>query len=158
MQLEHAREDLKPEILTPPSLVGRLAALRDRWLPKEGTRITARILGRPVRVELSPAAVEAAAKLAAPLTVEMELYFSCLVRKAVRFRNADADPALPDGSHTALLDRLGLQFRPVTTKHCPLDQDAPPLEAMPIMRPQAFVPRWVRVDVHNGEWIGDFGY
>ena len=158
MQLEHAREDLNAEILAPPSLAGRLAALRDRWFPKEGARISARILGRTVRVELSPAAVEAAANLSAPLTVELELYFSCLVRKAVRFRSTAPDPALPRGSHTGLLDRLGLQFRPVTTKHCPLDQDAPPLEAMPITRPQAFVPRWVRVDVHKGEWLGDFGY
>ena len=158
MQLEHARDDLKTDLFGSRSLAGRLAGFRDRLFPKDGLRLEARIFGRPVRVELSSQAAAAAAALPSPLTVEMELYFSCLVRKAVRFRSELPDAALPAGAHTGLVHQLNLQFRPVTTQHCALDRDAPPLETMPVTRPEAFVPRWLRIDVHQGVWIGDYGY
>lgn len=114
--------------------------------------------GRPVHVHLSRAALTAAAELAAPLIVEMELYFSCLVRKAVRFRTA-IDGAI-DSESAPINERLMLCFRPVTTEHCALpdDDSAPPLETMPIKRPQAFLPRWIEIDFRRGEWLGEFGY
>jgi hypothetical protein len=46
---------------------------------------TAEILGKKVLVEWSAAADKAMGSLASPLLVEMELYFSCLIRKMVRF-------------------------------------------------------------------------
>lgn len=116
------------------------------------------LYGRPIQVRLSRAAQTAAASLSAPLMVEMELYFSCLVRKAVRFRTAN-DVAV-DSEHALITERLMLCFRPVTTEHCALPDDdaAPPLEAMPVKRPQAFLPRWLNIDFRRGEWRGEFGY
>lgn len=119
-----------------------------------------RLFGRPLRVEFTPQAQVAAAALQSPLTVEAELYFSCMIRKAIRFRHGNPDDTLPTGSHAPLLDHLTLQFRPVTTQHCQIEvgAGAPPLETMPVTRPRAFVPRWVSIDFHHGDWLGEFGY
>jgi hypothetical protein len=46
---------------------------------------TARAHGRPLRVRLSADAVRETANSALPILAEMELDFSCLVRKQVRF-------------------------------------------------------------------------
>lgn len=43
------------------------------------------INGRTVAIELSRAAIKALAQRSTPLLAEMELYFSCLIRKVVRF-------------------------------------------------------------------------
>ena len=52
---------------------------------------TIEILGKQVLVEWSSSADKKLQELAEPLAVEMELYFSCLIRKAVRFgRDAQA--------------------------------------------------------------------
>lgn len=138
-----------------------LGAVRERRpLPSADQTFAVHLLGRPIQIRLSQTACAEAAQLTSPLIVEMELYFSCLVRKAVRFRTegVDAEPAGIES--TRLYDNLSLQFRPVTTQHCtlPTDATAPPLEAMPVARPQAFVPHWLTIDFHRGEWVGEFGY
>lgn len=128
--------------------------------PQEGLTTEVRLFDRPLRVQLTRQAVAAANALQGPLTVEAELYFSCMIRKAVRFRHTNPDQTLPTGSHASLLKNLSLQFRPVTTQHCQIEVGAgvPPLETMPVTRPQAFVPRWVSIDFHHGDWLGEFGY
>ncbi|QKT03797.1 hypothetical protein HUS23_08185 [Ectothiorhodospiraceae bacterium 2226] len=109
------------------------------------------VLGRPVRVELTPAAQATLAERRAPLAVEMELYFSCLIRKAVRFADAAPEDAAEQG--------LVLRFRPVMSQGCPVDAGTPPLVAMPIAGdPARFVPHWLKLDYRGGTWQGEFGY
>lgn len=48
---------------------------------------TVTINGKPVRGEWTAAAARALASREAPLCVELELYFSCLVKKFVHFRD-----------------------------------------------------------------------
>ena len=58
---------------------------------KQNMQTTIEILGKPVLVEWSASADKKLQELTEPLSVEMELYFSCLIRKAVRFgRDAHA--------------------------------------------------------------------
>lgn len=117
-----------------------------------------RLYGRAVQWQMTRAAHIAAAQLTSPVVVEMELYFSCLVRKAVRFRPpTDADGMIEEAH---LSEHLRVRFRPVTTQHCSLPADAtePPLETMPVTRPHAFVPRWLKIDYRHGVWCGEFGY
>lgn len=45
---------------------------------------TVEMTGKPLRVAWSEAAATALQDLASPLSVEMELYFGCLIRKKVR--------------------------------------------------------------------------
>ncbi len=120
-----------------------------------------RYLGRPLRLHLTRAAWRAVDALEAPLEVEMELYFSCLVRKQVRFHTGDRPPAggrqfepLP------LTERLSLSFRPVVTERCSVAEAgaAPPLTDLPAVRGEALVPRWLKLDFRSGTWVGEFGY
>lgn len=74
---------------------------------------TIEILGKKVLVEWSASADKKLQDLSEPLLVEMELYFSCLIRKSVRFKNN----AYSTNSSFAA-PRLLIGFRPVMTKVC----------------------------------------
>ena len=114
------------------------------------------LAGKPLACELSVRAEQALAARATPLVAEMELYFSCLIRKQVRFPDA-----LRVGIQSVRVsDQLTLCFRPVMTRACRVAdvEDRPELEAFPIARPEAFLPRWLTLDFRRGEWTGEFGY
>jgi hypothetical protein len=77
---------------------------------------TVTLNGRSTTVSLTSAAEQALAQRTEPLYVELELYFSCLVKKFVHFR-ADSR-----GKTTvAVGDKLLLYFRPVTSTACTWD-------------------------------------
>lgn len=109
---------------------------------------------RNVDVTLTSAAEKALAKRTTPLLAEMELYFSCLIRKTVRFHEADTDDS------STFTDKLHIRFRPVMTKHCGTDYegDEPPLTDFPITQAERYVPHWLTIDYKGGEWHGEFGY
>jgi hypothetical protein len=111
------------------------------------------ILGKKVLVEWSAAADQKLQALTEPLRVEMELYFSCLIRKAVRF-GGDAHP----GNFALAAPQLSIGFRPVMTKICRVSdvEGEPPLEDFPIVRPEAFVPKRLAIDYRDGKWLGEF--
>ncbi|HEX9627841.1 MAG TPA: hypothetical protein VGA00_12950 [Acidiferrobacterales bacterium] len=111
------------------------------------------LAGKTLRVHLSRAAARALARRDAPLVVEMELYFSCLIRKTVRFRDTTRH-----GAAVRVTDRLLVEFRPVTSARCGLSGDEPALRDFPIADPRAYVPRWLTIDYRRGEWRGQFGY
>ena len=116
------------------------------------------IIGKQISINLSSRADKALGQRDAPLMVEMELYFSCLIRKKVRFYDA---PQAGDASLRAELSpQLTIQFRPVMTRSCGRDYegDEPPLTDFPIANPKPYVPHWLRIDFRNGEWQGEFGY
>ena len=110
--------------------------------------------GKRVDVEITAAANDALSRRSTPLLAEMELYFSCLIRKQVRFRDAT------DASGTAAGSKLRIHFRPVMTAACGknYEGDEPPLTDFPIVKAQAYVPHWLRIDYRNGQWQGEFGY
>jgi len=116
-----------------------------------------RLGGRDVRLSLSLSARAALANLTAPLDIELEVYFSCYLRKRVRFL------AMP---HADVLDRVSISefasvsVRTVMTRACRVAAapDGPDLDAMPLARPGAFVPRWVSLNYAGGEWSGEFGF
>ena len=112
------------------------------------------LLGKKVTVSLSHAAVSALSNRSKPLIAEMELYFSCLIRKKVRFREN------MEGDLINVTDQLAVRFRPVMTKTCGVDYegDEPPLTDFPIKKPESFVPHWLKIDFKKNEWIGEFGF
>ncbi len=119
------------------------------------TKQTVNLLGKPVQVELSKTAIEQLGKRMHHLCLEMELYFSCLIRKRVNVR-----PAIDNGMSTFVNDKLEIGFRPVMTRACSVhDNDGkPPLTDFPIEKPQRYIPHWLKLDYKNGEWLGEFGY
>ena len=113
------------------------------------------ISGRPVQVQCTIAALSALRKRSQPLWVEMELYFSCLIRKRVLFHDGEMSPA----AHEAR-PGLNVSFRPVMTKHCNISdlEGKPPLEDFPIVSAAPYVPQWLTIDFKGGRWHGEFGY
>jgi hypothetical protein len=114
---------------------------------------TIEILGKQVLVEWTSSADKKLQELTEPLNVEMELYFSCLIRKAVRF-GGDARAL----NFTTAAPRLKIGFRPVMTKVCKVSdfEGEPPLEDFPIVKPEAYVPKRLTIDYKAGKWVGEF--
>lgn len=112
------------------------------------------INGRAVAVSLSPAAERALAARSEPLEAQMELYFSCLIRLKVHFRDGVSPEA------TRADNRLAVSFRPVMTAACGKDYDGdePPVTDFPLVRVDAYTPRWLEIDHRRGKWHGSFGF
>ena len=112
------------------------------------------ILGKKVDVSLSHAAIAALSKRDKLLVAEMELYFSCLIRKKVRFKENSSDNLVE------VINNFSVRFRPVMTKECGIDYegDEPPLTDFPVEKPAAFVPHWLKIDFKKNQWIGEFGF
>jgi hypothetical protein len=120
------------------------------------THHTLQLLNRDLDLRLSPAAHTALAARTAPLVVEMELYFSCLIRKRVRF----LETAHPGAFCATLNEHLTVCFRPVMTRHCSVSEveGQPELETFPIQRPEAFMPKWLTLDFRRGTWSGEYSF
>lgn len=110
--------------------------------------------GKNVEIRLSAAAQSALAQRSSPLLVEIELLFSCLLRKQVHFHEGRAAEGV------AVNDKLAVRFHPLMTKHCSVSSVSgeTPSEDFPLHNPQAFVPHWLSIDFRKGKWLGEFGY
>lgn len=115
-------------------------------------------LGRhELELRLAPGARAALARVSAPLYIDMELYFSCLVGKRVNF--LAARPA-----HTSLSadlnEHVHLGFRVMLTQTCVSSarDDDLQVETIPVPKPERYAPRWLslRYDERQG-WSGEFG-
>ncbi|MCI0505049.1 MAG: hypothetical protein L0Z73_02965 [Gammaproteobacteria bacterium] len=113
---------------------------------------------KTVTVKLTRSAQNRLDTLAQPLNVELELYFSCLLRLRVIFPDQPGDDYIPVAvSH----EKLKVYFHPVMTKHCVVDDIRgrdPDTVTFPIKKPEKFIPRWVKLDFKHGNWSGEFGY
>ncbi len=109
---------------------------------------------KPLTVSLSRAAERALASHEGTLYAEMELYFSCLVRLKVYFRDQ------PVGDCFQVTDKLAVSFKPIMTASCHIEEGGrkPPVVEFPVVRPDVFAPRWLSIDYRRGEWIGEFGF
>lgn len=111
--------------------------------------------GKQIDVEITAEASSVLSHRQHPLLAELELYFSCLIRKQVRFHEqTDVSQVLP------VTENLNLTFRPVMTKTCGKDYegDEPPLTDFPIHNVKPYIPSWVKIDFLSGRWHGEFGY
>ena len=112
--------------------------------------------GKTLKFSATPAAELQLSQIGTALLLEMELYFSCLVRKRVYVREADGDMDVIPVS-----DKLQLRFRPVVTQTCAMrdiDISNPPVKDMPMDEPERFFPHWLTLDFRRGKWQAEFGY
>lgn len=110
-------------------------------------------------LRMSKHASTALARRPEPLEVEMELLFSCLIRKRVLFMK----PHHPNAIDVPCADtRLRVRFRPVMTKVCMMsdviDITNAEVEGFSMSRKGVFTPKWLCIDLKKGSWIGDFGW
>ncbi|MBD3669616.1 MAG: hypothetical protein HUJ29_02495 [Gammaproteobacteria bacterium] len=95
--------------------------------------------------------------LVTPLHVEMELYFSCLIRKQVVYPpSPHPDAQTIDSGHP----NLRLYFRPVMTKSCSVEEShgEPDLVPFPMQASDKFQPKWFQLDFRGGQWESTYGY
>lgn len=121
---------------------------------------TIEMLGKKITFEISDRAKRQLQDRKKPLFVEMELYFSCLLRKEIRIRETLREK-LDEEFAVQFSDILHVSFRPVMTKSCSVSScqgEKPPLSDFPIKKPRSYVPKWLKLDFKKGEWCGDFGY
>ena len=112
---------------------------------------------REVELRLSTRAQQQLGREPGLLDIELELYFSCLLRKRVYFRTAPH----PDCAARANLSaQVSVSFRPVMTRACSIRDvvGEPEVEMLPLVRTAAFTPRWLALDYAGGRWSGEFGY
>jgi len=115
------------------------------------------LAGRDIQLRLSPAARTQLARETTALEIELEVYFSCYLRKRVHFLRTPHRDVL---ERVALGDHVSLSVRMVMTQACAVAEAPaePELEALPIVRHRPFIPRWVSIDYTGGAWSGEFGF
>ncbi len=117
---------------------------------------TVDIGGKSLKLSISRRAEARLRQRSEPLLLEMELYFSCLIRKRVYVReSAEGREAI------SVNDHLKIRFRPVVTGSCTIsecERDNPPVVDMPMVNPLRYFPRWLTLDYRAGRWCADFGY
>ena len=118
---------------------------------------TVTINDHPVLVEWTAAAAQALAERTTPMFVELELYFSCMVKMLVHFReDSRGKPAVP------VTDKMQLYFRPVTSTACTFEvadqlgrQPERDIDSEVLRR---LAPKRVSIDHVAGAWRGSFSF
>ena len=122
-------------------------------VPKMQTTI--QIDGKPVEVSTTKEADAILTSRDLPLTVEMELFFSCLLCKKVRFIIDDKH----DDVSVHINNKLAVRFRPVMLRDCSKAEVGSRLVTdFPIVKRTPYIPKWLHIDFRFGHWFGEFGY
>ncbi len=123
--------------------------------PRADSATTVSVNGKPVTVVWSRAAAQKLAERSRPLVLELELYFSCLVKKFVHFHDE-----APERATIPVTDKLQLYFRAVTSTACTMDvadalgrQPEIELETAAVRK---LAPKWVHLNFDNGQWTASF--
>jgi hypothetical protein len=127
----------------------------DRLLHRCRHRRTVSIGERPVEVCWTQRAALELQRRRQPLVVELQLYFSCMVKKRVLFH----DQPLADSAPVS--DELRLAFRAVSSAACdPLEFAAsyPQGEVLSNAASARMIPRRVELDFRHHGWEGAFYY
>ncbi|GMR21594.1 MAG: hypothetical protein BMS9Abin36_2196 [Gammaproteobacteria bacterium] len=111
---------------------------------------------RPVRVKVSKKARLAENSIGGPLLAEINLIFGCMLAKRVWFKDDVPKKAVQ------ITDKLYTIFHTVRyAKTCSFDAIDNGAEASdyPLVADiKHFVPDWLDIDFHRGEWRGTFGF
>lgn len=116
--------------------------------------IHATLYDKPVHIGITSRAEKELDKRGTPLRVEMELYFSCLIGKTVRFDEATHGEHFEEAAPNLLIG-----FHAVQTHACSianLTTPKPGRDAFPIVRPERFVPKCLEIDFRNARWESTF--
>lgn len=113
---------------------------------------------REIDTDVTLRAEQELLRLKQPLHIQLELLFSCLVRKRILF---DPDHDMAGYAVACGHPLLEVSFRPVVTRECAIN-DQPfggqQLDDLPTQRAERMVPKWLKIDYQHGEWQGEFGW
>lgn len=111
--------------------------------------------GKTLHLDIDKGALRALRGKPTPLFIDLELYFSCLIRKRVLISHQ------PDKEkdYLRLNDVLYVAFSPVMTKACAIEDSlSPELTTFPIKKRDAFLPKWLKISFKKSQFHGEFGY
>ena len=123
-------------------------------MSRNGRQATVVINGRDVLIEWTEAAANELATRSSPLVVEVQLYFSCLVKKFVHFHEEarEREVAVVNGN-------LSVFFRPVMSTPCSFEEadrlGRQPEADVPGDAVKKIAPQRVRIDRKQGAWKGE---
>ncbi|VAW60892.1 hypothetical protein MNBD_GAMMA11-2802 [hydrothermal vent metagenome] len=121
-------------------------------------------------ISLSDQAEAAAAKLATPLIIEIQIYFSCLLGKRLAFYSDQPVEGVQQVKETLfselltsakqLTGNIHIRFNTVMTKTCSVSDYSgpPPVSDFKITHQKPYVPNWLSIDFKNSLWMGEYGW
>ena len=104
-------------------------------------------------VRLTKRAEQALLLRDSPLLVEMQLYYSCVIKKRVLFHDANI------ASSVCVSDRLGLTFHAVQSTSCdPVEfaQNYPTRQELELVTAKGMFPSLLEIDFKKSKWTGEF--
>lgn len=143
---------LKNSYFALPSIAGLL----QHWFNPVVASHQLRLRGQPLTVSWTRRAERQLRRLEAPLLAEMQLYFSCVVKKRVLFH---PQPAADKLESVAVDEQLLVAFRVVEANSCdPLEFAAnfPVRREFGSQAAARMHPSRLQLDFQDGEWRGEF--
>jgi len=125
----------------------------DRWLNPYRIKKVVQFNEKPLTVLWTGRAEEKLSQRFEPLYVEMQLFFSCVVKKRVLFYDEKKYVPVP------VSEKLAVVFRPVEAASCDPEEFAKnypekrELDSIPATKMRASS---LMIDFVDGEWLGEF--
>ena len=129
--------------------------LLDRWFHGYRYRQNLHLDGRPLELCFTGRALRALERRSGPLVIELQLYFSCVIKKRVLFHER------VDFATTRVDDQIEIAFRAVASSICnPVEfaRSQPAGRDLTSGPAAAMVPSMVEIDYRADAWQGRFEY
>ena len=129
--------------------------LIDRWLNPYRYNIDSPFRGKNIRIYWTQRAEQALASRTDSLLIEMQVYFSCVVKKRVLFH----DRAKPEAQR--INDKILLTSRAVQSGSCSPEEFArhyPIKQELTSDNAKNMVPTLLKIDYKNKQWCGEFSF
>jgi len=125
----------------------------DRWLNPYRHHVTSKFREKNIKVAWTQRAELALSSRATTLIVEMQIYFSCVVKKRVLFHEQLNMECLP------ITDKISVISRTVQSDTCSAEEFArhyPVKQELTSTAAKRMYPRFLNIDYINEEWLGEF--
>jgi len=133
--------------------VGNPLQALDRWFNPPRHTKTVMLRDKPFEVEWTKRAQRAFERRNKPLIIEMQLYFSCVIKKRVLFHDSY------DLESINVNDNITIAFRPVESTSCdPIEfaKNYPVKQQFKSTAASKMRPKYLLVDYVRGKWVGEF--
>ena len=135
--------------------IGNPVQLLDRWFHSYRHHRAIILNGKKLRVQWTGRAERALCNRRQPLVIEMQLYFSCVVKKRVLFHDQT------DFETTEVNDNIQIAFRPIQAAACDPEEFARNYPVGRVLNAPAairMIPSKISIDFRKGRWQGEFGF